>query len=1159
MNDNINKFERVFTQGDTLLETKLLNVKSNSQLLITASVEAYETVSGKNPAAIALRFFKDGVHVEDLGKIDGLSESDTLGYFAYIGERGCTGKIDFKKRITIPDDVTHLGATIVAWRAPVISITEGVQFTPLIEEDDELWSSSITVHEVTELGLKISLDIVGGQETRAPALAALTFLDADGKQVTSLPRRLRVSKKHGPYVYVGQPGDEGRQDFDLHLPVPRGAARVAMRLLRWGAERISLVAAPEISLQQVERASWPESLLAEIDIPVRQGETYDLVYRHSTDAVMGDGFALLRPTFLDANGWRVAPADKLPVSDKMGPFRYFERSGTGEDGVPTARTNLSIPADAVRLKAEIHRWRLQDDPGEVTVEAICLGDDKSISQQGQLAYASDNGRVVFQGKLRIEGPLRRIAGVMEWLFENEQGERITLRAAGLASTDRFLNCSTFHCHRNDGVIYARARFIPPAGTHRIRWRLRPQEGITLATLADFSWSFAQDTVDDAVRKLPPAARTSADIDEDRCTQLRSTIATADFWKGVFGGTLDLQGEAVTACTPNDWLEVSARIATSPEAGRPPVIIRPTFFDAEGTPINGANQPGCRLGKNLGFVRNAAVAALAGAGGGANLREAFLAPADAAFATFHVASSRPWLDTALQTIDIATIAPDDVLVQFDTTIMDRPHLVDATEVADSVRNLPARHALAIALASLEKKDPKPAHRAKALGEELRELSPQWLPPVPPCPPRATDPQSILHLFKVIYPDESSGGAVRSTSIVEAQAARGLHPVVCMPLNSPRPSAPLPDRDGIETVERNGVQVCYPHYPGLISKKMARTDLLSLETLLAGRVIREQRVSLIHAASGFRGYELALKGIALAQAHDLPLVYEVRSFHEHTWKPISMPQISDGITHLRMAQENRCMAAADAVVTISQAMMHNLRERGVPDDRLFFVPNAIDRIFETRPSHDAIEALRAAQGLLGKKTIGYISNFAEREGHIVLLDAFTRLVAAGHDLHLVLVGDGPQRASIIEQVGLRGLAERVVMPGNVDHTSVRTWYHTIDLFVVPRVADFASDYVTPLKPFEAMAQNIPVLMSDRPVSAEIAGSAQERASIFPAGDDEALAGLIAATLADPGRLQARTERAHTWVMAERLWSNVAERYDEAYETARRMHALRPRMAS
>ena len=288
--------------------------------------------------------------------------------------------------------------------------------------------------------------------------------------------------------------------------------------------------------------------------------------------------------------------------------------------------------------------------------------------------------------------------------------------------------------------------------------------------------------------------------------------------------------------------------------------------------------------------------------------------------------------------------------------------------------------------------------------------------------------------------------------------------------------------------------------------------------------------------------------MSKSNQIPLVYEVRSFHEHTWKPIDIKYMSETVTNLRKAQEERCMSASQAVVTISKAMVQNLIKRGVDEKKIFYVPNAIGKDFETGPSREKVKELKQKLNLPGKRTLGYISNFSQREGHIILLEAFSILINKMFDLNLVMVGDGPELNNIRHEVRARGLNNRVVLPGNVDHATVKLWYNQIDLFIVPRIADFASDFVTPLKPFEAMSQGIPLIMSDRPVTQEILGEKYERGDIFEAGDYSNLSQVIENNLLSYEETIKRAELAKTWVLSQRVWLNVAKMYEPAYEFAK-----------
>lgn len=438
-------------------------------------------------------------------------------------------------------------------------------------------------------------------------------------------------------------------------------------------------------------------------------------------------------------------------------------------------------------------------------------------------------------------------------------------------------------------------------------------------------------------------------------------------------------------------------------------------------------------------------------------------------------------------------------------------------------------------------------------QLAELDPKWLPLLPDRPLQDTDPKSVLHLFKTIYPLESTGGAVRNWSIVQHQCKKGLHPVVAI---SP---ARLPDeisaanggRDGRFSLVREGVPIHFCHLATLERKRIPHDVMVTFETHLLAGICEQEKISLIHAASGFRGYENALKGLALAHSHHLPFVYEVRSFHEHTWTALFDGIEDTEMTRRRMEQENRCMAAADAVVTISDAMADQLEQRGIKRERIFVVPNSVEQHFLEGPDVEAVDAFRREYALGGKTVLGYISTIARREGHAVLCEAMAQLVGGRSDLHLLLVGDGSNREDVEALVEDLGIADSVTFTGQVDHSRVAAAYAAIDLFVVPRLPDYASDHVTPMKPIEAMAMRRPLIMSDRPVSRELLGD-EERGLFFKTGDAGDLARVINVAIADTKGRARRVEAARQWVEDTRLWRDNVALYDKVYAFARARHA-------
>ena len=168
--------------------------------------------------------------------------------------------------------------------------------------------------------------------------------------------------------------------------------------------------------------------------------------------------------------------------------------------------------------------------------------------------------------------------------------------------------------------------------------------------------------------------------------------------------------------------------------------------------------------------------------------------------------------------------------------------------------------------------------------------------------------------------------------------GLEPFVVTPLNYPRifNINDFSIEEEIENVRHIRLD--------LGSRKSSQityiTKNLQLNTLLLAGIIRKESPQIIHAASGYKGYELATMADTLSRHFSIPWIYEVRSFHEHTWTNDHFQAETSIHTKLRMDKENSLMHRATHVVTISDSMKEAIIERGIPEEKVTVVPNAVD---------------------------------------------------------------------------------------------------------------------------------------------------------------------------------------------------------------------------
>ncbi|WP_162606164.1 glycosyltransferase family 4 protein [Jiangella asiatica] len=449
-------------------------------------------------------------------------------------------------------------------------------------------------------------------------------------------------------------------------------------------------------------------------------------------------------------------------------------------------------------------------------------------------------------------------------------------------------------------------------------------------------------------------------------------------------------------------------------------------------------------------------------------------------------------------------------------------------------------------ALERAEPTASRRAQArnVAGRIRETEPGWLPSVSAAGSDAAPVGGrVLHVLKAAMPHRQSGYTMRSRYIIDSQRAAGMDPVAVTALGFAHQAgaAELPATEVIEGTT-------YHHLPAESAAQLKGPADLYLDAFAdaVGTLAAGLSPEVVHVHSGHRGYEPALVGLAVARALGVPLVYEVRGFFESLWSRERAWNEQGELYARRLATEARCMREADAVVTLSESMREEIISRGVDADTVFVAPNGVDVArFEPGPRPaDLVRELDLEDAFV----FGYVSNLDhQREGHEHLIRAVSHLRTSGVRAVALIVGDGTRRAELEELAAREKVADSVRFTGRVPHDRVLDYYRLLDVFVVPRVSERAARLVTPLKPYEAMAAGIPVVVSELPPLLEIAGDG-ERGRSFPPGDARALADLLHELHSSPDMRRELAKRARDWVVAERQWSTNAARYAAIYDAVR-----------
>jgi glycosyltransferase involved in cell wall biosynthesis len=166
----------------------------------------------------------------------------------------------------------------------------------------------------------------------------------------------------------------------------------------------------------------------------------------------------------------------------------------------------------------------------------------------------------------------------------------------------------------------------------------------------------------------------------------------------------------------------------------------------------------------------------------------------------------------------------------------------------------------------------------------------------------------------------------------------------------------------------------------------------------------------------------------------------------------------------------LRAARQVITVSEPFRSELIGKGVAPDRIAVVHNAIAPDWGARSREpSAAAALRAQLGIASTaKVILLVGRLSREKDHATLLAAVAKLRQSGAipQVHLLLVGDGPERSRIEQAIGALGLAGAVTLTGQAP--SSEPYYGIADAAVLSSLSEGSPNAL-----LEAMAVGIPVV--------------------------------------------------------------------------------------
>lgn len=294
--------------------------------------------------------------------------------------------------------------------------------------------------------------------------------------------------------------------------------------------------------------------------------------------------------------------------------------------------------------------------------------------------------------------------------------------------------------------------------------------------------------------------------------------------------------------------------------------------------------------------------------------------------------------------------------------------------------------------------------------------------------------------------------------------------------------------------------------------------------------------------YERYNLFLPaGVWLARKYRLPMLLEINA-------PILEERTRyDGLSLARLARWSQAYAwrNADVVLPVTQVLGDIVEAYGVDPQRIVVIPNGINQ--EQFAGAPDVQAAKRALGLEDSLVLGFTGFVRDWHG----LDKVITMMAQdppGARRHLLVVGDGPVRATLVQQARELGIADRITFTGVVARDEVARYVAAFDIALQPAVVAYAS----PLKLFEYLALGKAIIGPAQPNLLEILRD-DHNAVLFDPASADGMAGAISRLCADDALRSKVAKNAHATIDEQMLtWGANARRVTDLFQSL--MHARR-----
>lgn len=278
--------------------------------------------------------------------------------------------------------------------------------------------------------------------------------------------------------------------------------------------------------------------------------------------------------------------------------------------------------------------------------------------------------------------------------------------------------------------------------------------------------------------------------------------------------------------------------------------------------------------------------------------------------------------------------------------------------------------------------------------------------------------------------------------------------------------------------------------------------------------------------------ALAGVVAGKTLHLPVVTTVHGLYLKIWKKIA----EKGNFFSKRGEMFIIKLPHDKIIAVSQMTARQIRGLGVSSKKIEVISNGVN----LEKFNPEVRSVKRRLGIKEDHIVAFFGRLWKVKGVEYLVKAIPSVVDEIPNVKFLMVGEGPQKESLMKLAEDLGISEHVMFHAPIDYSEMPAYIKASDCVVLPSLMEGL-----PVTALEAMACGVPVVATKVGGTPEVVKDGKNGFLLEP-GRPEPIAKKVIQLLRDE-KLRKRMGEAGRKFVRKFDWDVIAGRTFEVYREA------------